>query len=134
MTLHAICKTVSIRFGRPLFLKSLAVPAIAVAIGALAAPAQAAAGWQVPQTFSISQGRTTQFIGYNCPADAPLVTAGAYDFAPSAQASGAELFFNGPRIDETPPFYGGWGFGFGWAAGAPAGTSVIVDIFCVKRA
>ncbi len=138
MTLHDLSTTLSTRFDRTFSLKVLAVPALALALGAsvcaFAAPAQAAVGWQAPQTFSIPQGRTTQFIGFNCPADAPLVTNGVYAFNPVAQTLNAELFFNGPRIDQSPPFNGAWGFGFGWAAGAPSGTSVIVDIFCARRA
>ncbi len=109
--------------------------AVGAVINSAAAPAQAAtAGWQpVWANVSIPQGQTTHFFEYNCPAQFPIVVAGSYAFNSVGQSSGVAVGFSGPRIDESPAQFNGWGFNFNFVNGAPSGVTVSMDIFCAKR-
>jgi hypothetical protein len=109
--------------------------AVGVIISSAPAPAQAATeGWQaVAANVAIPQGRTTQFFEYNCPAQFPIVVSGSYAFNSVGQSSGVAVGFSGPRIDENPAKFNGWGFNFNFVNGAPSGVTVSMDIFCAKR-
>ena len=111
---------------------ALAVGAI---IGSASAPAQAATeGWQpIWANVPIPQGQTTHFFELNCPAQFPVVVSGSYAFNGIGQSSGVAVGFSGPRIDESPPKFNGWGFNFNFLNGAPSGVTVRMDIFCAKR-
>jgi hypothetical protein len=108
--------------------------ALGIAIYGQPAPAQAAvAGWQGVVAFSYPQGQQTHFYEINCPAAFPVVVSGSYAFNSVGQASGVAVGFSGPRIDESPPQFNGWGWNFNFVNGAPAGVTVLLDINCQKR-
>ena len=117
----------------------IAALAMTLSVGAIissaAASAQAATEGRQPvwANVSIPQGRTTQFFEYNCPPQFPIVVAGSYAFNSIGQSSGVALGFSGPRIDEYPAKFNGWGFNFNFVNGAPSGVTVTMDIFCAKR-
>jgi len=110
----------------------LAIAAIAAASIGLAKPASAAAGWQAVGSFSVPTGQVNQQIGYNCPAAFPVAYNGSYAFNATGQASQVYLTFNGTRIDESPASFSEWAWHFYWPGGAPAGTTVLLDIYCKK--
>lgn len=109
--------------------------ALGISVYSQPAPAQAASpGWQpVVANVTIPQGQTTHFFELNCPAAFPVVISGSYAFNSLGQASGVAVGFNGPRIDESPPQFNGWGWNFNFIGGAPAGVTVSLDIDCQKR-
>ncbi len=109
--------------------------ALGISVYGQPAPAQAAtAGWQpIVANITIPQGQTTHFYELNCPAGFPVVVAGAYAFNSLGQASGVAVGFNGPRIDENPPQFNGWGWNFNFVNGAPANVTVSLAIDCQKR-
>jgi hypothetical protein len=117
----------------------IAALTMARAVGAIvcsaSAPAQAATeGWQpIWANVTIPQGQTTHFFELNCPAQFPVVVSGSYAFNSIGQSSGVAVGFSGPRIDENPPKFNGWGFNFNFVNGAPSGMTVSMDIFCAKR-
>jgi hypothetical protein len=110
---------------------SIALPAVALCAVAAATPAAAAtAGWQSPSTFDIPTGQVNQQISYNCPTTIPVAHIGSFAFNSVGQASDVFLTFNGPRFDI--PSKAQWAWHFFWPAGAPAGVSVILNVYCAK--
>jgi hypothetical protein len=111
----------------------LPVTAIAtVAIGC-AQPALAAAGWQTVGSFTVATGTVGQQIGYNCPSQFPVAHNGSYAMNAVGQASQVYLTFNGSRIDESPASFSEWAWHFYWPAGAPAGITILLDVYCAKK-
>jgi hypothetical protein len=111
-------------------ISSVALPALALCAAAAATPAAATTGWQTPSTFNIPTGQVNQQIGYNCPATTPIAHDGSFAFNSVGQTSEVYLSFNGPRFDI--PSKTEWAWHFFWPAGAPAGTSVILNVYCAK--
>jgi hypothetical protein len=112
---------------------ALAQIAAAVLIGGagFATTAHAAAGWQAVGTANIPTGTVNQQLGYTCPSNLPVALNGSYAFNSTGQASQVFLTFNGTRIDI--PSFGQWAWHFYWPGGAPAGTTVLLDVYCVKK-
>jgi hypothetical protein len=118
--------------------------ALAIAGACLSLPAQAeegpalvgtnalsAPGWVIYAPFAIPTGRTGQFIHADCPSSYPIALNGGYAFNGVGQISGVSVSYLGPR-DDIPNDLKEWGWAFYFAKGAPAGTSVILSLFCTK--
>jgi hypothetical protein len=114
--------------GRPGIVAALA---LAAGLGGVAAPAQAAAGWQPVETYDVPTGLANLQLGINCPGGLPVAHSGAYAMNNVGQTSQVYLTFNGPRIDI--PSYNNWAFHFYWPAGAPAGIAIQYNVYCTKK-
>jgi hypothetical protein len=90
-----------------------------------------APGWVVYAPFSIARGTTGQFIHADCPSAYPVALNGRYAFDGVGQISGVSVSYQGPRVD-VPSDLKEWGWTFYFAKGAPAGTSVILSLFCTR--
>jgi hypothetical protein len=88
-------------------------------------------GWVVFAPFAIPTGRTGQFVKADCPAAYPIALNGGYAFNGVGQVSGVSVSYMGPR-DDIPNDLKEWGWVFYFAKGAPAGTSVILSLFCTN--
>ena len=108
------------------------LPAHAVLHGALN-PNIITGGWQSVGTFSIAQGQVNQFVSYDCPSNLPYAMDGAFAFNSVGQSAEVYLGFNGPRLDENPPSFTSWGWHFYFPGGAPANTTVNLDVNCQKK-
>ncbi len=107
--------------------------AAGLAILGSVAPAQAAVGWQTRFTYDVPASTTSVFLHLGCPANAAVADSGAYTFNNIGQVSNVDVTFNGPRLDESQPYYGEWGWVFNWPTGAPSGTVVEINVHCVKK-
>ncbi|PTL76528.1 hypothetical protein [Vitiosangium sp. GDMCC 1.1324] len=88
------------------------------------------AGWQGKYTLSIPAGRVDQFVHYPCPAAYPVAVSGG--FLPNAAAkAGMVVLGNGPRLDLSPTGYNEWSWIIDWPNGAPAGSVITFDVYCV---
>jgi hypothetical protein len=99
----------------------------------LAAPANAAPGWQAPVTFDVPRGTKSMFFHLPCPASDPVVVSGGYAANEIGQNSPIHTGFNGPRLDETRPNFGDWGWHFFWPAGSPQGVRISFDVYCIAK-
>jgi hypothetical protein len=95
-------------------------------------PAKAKAEWLGVSSVSIKAGTTSEFIHSDCPSQFPVVVSGAFAGSTAAQDSSYTLGYDGPRIDESPPNFGEWGWHFYWPGGAPDGTSFSFSLYCSK--
>jgi hypothetical protein len=117
---------------------------LAAGLAAAAAPASAApelflrangasgAGWQAAAPVSIPAGQGSLFIHYACPGNL-IVDSGAYTANSVGQTAQFAVGFNGPRLDESPAYFGEWGWTFAFPGGAPSGLVITFDIHCVKK-
>jgi YVTN family beta-propeller protein len=87
-------------------------------------------GWQGISTFNVLKGEVNQQYGYDCPAAYPVAVNGSFAMNAAGQTSQFFLSFNGPRIDI--PSFSEWAWHFYWPAGAPAGISILFDVYCVQ--
>jgi len=113
----------------------LALGAAAALSCSLAVPANAArggAGWQGKFTLDIPSGQIDQFFHYACPVNFPVAVSGG--FLPNLAAkSGMVVLGNGPRLDLNPTSYNEWSWIIDWPKGAPAGSSINFDVYCMKE-
>jgi hypothetical protein len=96
-----------------------------------ASPALAAAGWQGVASFTFPTGQVSQQIGYDCPSAFPIAHSGSFAMNAAGQISNVLLTFNGTRIDI--PSFSQWAWHFYFPAGAPAGVTVLYDVYCAKK-
>ncbi|WP_335215992.1 hypothetical protein [Nostoc sp.] len=113
----------------------LALGAAAALTCSQALPANATpggAGWQGKYTLYIPSGRTDQFFHYGCPANFPVAVSGG--FLPNLAAKpGMVVLGNGPRLDLDPTSYNEWSWIIDWPNGAPAGSAIQFDVYCMNQ-
>ena len=96
-------------------------------------PAKKAPGvWQQASTYSVPSGTTSLFYHYPCPSRLPVVVNGGFNSNSAGQSSTFTLGYNGPRMDESPPNFGEWGWHFNWPGGAPSGIVLTFTVYCAK--
>jgi hypothetical protein len=106
---------------------------IIVAMTLSPSPTRAAAGsagWQGKFILNIPAGRVDQFFHYACPAAFPVAISGG--FLPNVAAkTGMVVLGDGPRLDLSPTAYNEWSWIIDWPNGAPVGSSISFDVYCV---
>jgi len=86
-------------------------------------------GWQGVYTYTVPTGWPNGFFTYDCPAGL-VARSGAFFPNPTFQARGINLGVNGPRIDGGN--YNAWGLEYNIPGGAPAGQTILFDVYCTK--
>jgi hypothetical protein len=111
-----------------------AVVAALILAAGFAIPAHAAAGWQKPFTFDVPKATKQFSFHYPCPDTEPVAVTGGYASNSIGQPVPVHLTINGPRLDETPPDFSDWEWHLVYVGtGAPEGTKVTFDVYCVAR-
>jgi len=129
-----MAKMQSVSLGTPMAAVLLTVAALVFGwVNPASSKTTAKAGWQPVGSFDVPTDQTNQHVGMNCPTAFPVVHSGAFAMNSVGQASNFSLSFNGPRIDEMPPDFAAWGWHFFWPDGAPAGITILFDVYCEKK-
>ena len=110
-----------------------AAAALLLLAGGLAAPAEAASGWQKPFTIAVPTNTKEIFFDYPCPDTEPLAVNGAFAANDPGLDVDIHLGFNGPRIDKTPPDFSEWRWHFRWAVASKPGTRITFDAYCIAK-
>ena len=114
-------------------LASAALPAAAVsdsvsefAVAKAAGPG--ARGWQGNFTYNAPAGSGGIFFHYPCPAGAPVAVNGGY----SVNETGATAFKLIGSYSRSELAYNEWAWNIKWTGGAPAGTQIVFNVYCLK--
>ena len=116
---------------------SMALPSAAVADGGGQIPEYTVAkragpgarGWQTNFTYTAPTGSPGIFFHYNCPASAPIAVNGGY----SVNETGGAVFKLIGSYSRSELAYNEWAWNIRWTGGAPAGSQVIFNVYCLKK-
>src|ERR1700733_4573340 len=106
--------------------------AVLAVIAGGATQAQAAAGWQGIATYNVTTGLQSLTYTYPCPTTGTTIAhSGSYAMNSVGQSSEVFLTYSGTRLDE--PSFKNWAWHFYWPGGAPAGITILFDVYCAKK-